>query len=159
MRWVDLPPVWLGFALALVWALDRLLPLEVFGLAGRWCGGGLVTGGLVIMVAAAGQMIAARTTVIPRARPAHLVTAGIFRLSRNPIYLGDAMILAGAVLYWDVPLALPLVLGFKMLIERRFILGEEAVLRAGFGAEFDNWAARVGRWLGAGDNAAATGRN
>lgn len=159
LRWVDLPPVWLGLALLLVWVLDQLMPIELFWLVGRWCGVVLVTGGLTIMAAAVVQMLAARTTVIPRSRPARLVTQGIFRVSRNPIYLGDAMILTGAVLYWDVPLAIPLVMGFKVLIERRFILQEEVVLRAAFGAAFETWAARVGRWFGAGNNAAVGMKN
>lgn len=120
------------------------------GYDGRW---------VVLMVAAAVQMLAARTTVMPREKPAHLVTRGTFRLSRNPIYLGDALILAGAVRFGDVPLALPLVFGFMVLIRRRFMAGEEAVLHTAFGAEFDDWAAQVGRWFGVGDKAVAASRN
>ena len=89
----------------------------------------------------------ARTTVIPRRNPAALVTGGVFRLTRNPIYLGDAALLTGAILWWDAPAALPLVPAFVWLITRRFIRDEEARLRAAFGADFDRWAARVRRWL------------
>jgi protein-S-isoprenylcysteine O-methyltransferase Ste14 len=92
-------------------------------------------------------LVRARTTIVPRETPAALVTGGIFRFSRNPIYLGDALVLAGVVLWWDVPLAAPLVLLFILVIQTRFILAEEAVLRATFGPAFDAWAARTRRWI------------
>jgi protein-S-isoprenylcysteine O-methyltransferase Ste14 len=146
LKWVDMPPVWLAGAIALVWALDRVLPFGVFGVLGVF-GQALIWAGLGLMGLAAGQMVLARTTVIPKSRPAALVTGGVFRICRNPIYLADAMVLAGLILHWDVPLALPVLPLFVWLITERFIKGEEAMLRAGFGTAFDDWAARVGRWL------------
>lgn len=146
LKWVDMPPVWLAGALALVWGLDRVLPLGGFGVLAVF-GPVLVAAGLALVLAAAGQMLLRRTTVIPKSQPAALVTGGVFRLCRNPIYLGDAMVLAGAILSWDVPLGVPVLIGFVWVIQTRFIMGEEAVLRAVFGAAFDAWAARTGRWL------------
>lgn len=145
---LDLPPVWLLGALALVWALHRLAP----GLALGWwwlspLGWLLIAAGVLAMGLAVVALVRHRTTLIPRQTPSALVTAGIFRLSRNPIYLGDALVLTGAVLVWDVWPALALVPAFVLLITRRFILAEEAALRAGFGAEADAWFDRVRRWL------------
>jgi protein-S-isoprenylcysteine O-methyltransferase Ste14 len=57
------------------------------------------------------------------------------------------MVLAGALLHWDVLPALVLVPLFGGLITRRFILGEEAGLLANFGAEYREWSARVRRWI------------
>ncbi|MDP2080948.1 MAG: isoprenylcysteine carboxylmethyltransferase family protein [Pseudotabrizicola sp.] len=148
LHWIDLPPVWLALSLALVWAFDQLMPWGLFGPTGPIVGGGLVASGVAIMTVAAGQMLAARTTVIPRGQPRALVTGGLFEWSRNPIYLGDVLILAGAILWWDVPVAVPLVFGFILLIQHKFILREEAVLKAAFGAEFSQWAAHTGRWFG-----------
>ncbi|MBP9952601.1 MAG: isoprenylcysteine carboxylmethyltransferase family protein [Cypionkella sp.] len=148
MKAFDWPPIWLAAALALVWVIGRALPLPLFGGAARWVGGGLVLGGLVLMATAAAQMRLARTTFIPRRDPSALVTGGVFAFSRNPIYLGDALVLAGAVLWLDVPLALPVVLGFMAIIQARFILGEEIRLRAHFGPQFEAWARKTGRWLG-----------
>ena len=147
MRILDWPPVWLAGAMALVWSFDQIMPWSMFGTLGRVIGAGLGIAGVALMMAAAAQMIAARTTVIPRQRPNHLVTGGVFRLSRNPIYLGDAFVLAAAVLWWDVPPGLPVLLAFVLLIQHRFILGEEAVLRAQFGAGFDDWTQQTRRWL------------
>lgn len=148
MQWVDLPPVWLLACLTLVWGFDQLMPWGLFGPTGRAIGAGLIGLGLLGMAVAAGQMMVARTTVIPRGQPRRLVSGGLFGWSRNPIYLADALILAGAILWWDVPVAVPLVLSFILLIQHRFILPEEAVLKAAFGAEFTQWAARTGRWFG-----------
>ncbi len=148
LHWVDLPPVWLALALAVVWGFDQLMPWGLFGPAGRGVGAALVVLGVAIMAGAAAQMLAARTTVVPRGQPRVLVTGGLFGWSRNPIYLADVLILSGAILWWDVPVAVPLVFGFMLMIQHRFILREEAVLNAAFGPEFAQWAARTGRWFG-----------
>jgi protein-S-isoprenylcysteine O-methyltransferase Ste14 len=87
------------------------------------------------------------TTVIPHRVPQALVITGIFSRTRNPIYLADSMILAGLILYWDAVLALTLVPIFVWVIEKRFILPEEAILRRKFLAHFARYAQQVGRWL------------
>lgn len=142
---IDFPPVWLaGFAVA-GGILGRLLPLHL-----AWnpvAGALLIILGLGLMGLAVVQMLAARTTVIPRREPAVLVTGGIFRLTRNPIYLGDALVLAGLLLYWDALVALPLVAVFMAVIARRFIHREEMLLAERFGEDFAAYAARTRRWL------------
>ena len=146
LKWVDMPPVWLVGAIVVVRGLDRLLPWGAFGVLAVF-GPVLIVAGLGLMALAVGQMVLARTTVIPKSQPAALVTGGVFRFCRNPIYLGDALVLGGLILHWDVPLGLPVLALFVWVITQRFILGEEAVLRTRFGAAFDAWAARTGRWL------------
>ena len=146
MKWIDLPPVWLALFAALGWVQAAWLPLASFGAFGDWLGAGLVAAGLALAIAAAVEFRRARTTIIPHEMPTAIVTSGVYRLSRNPIYLGDALILAGLGLRWDSVLALALVPVFAAVITRRFILPEEARLRARFGAEYDAWAARVRRW-------------
>ncbi|EEW26447.1 methyltransferase family protein [Rhodobacter ferrooxidans] len=147
MRNLEWPPLWLAAALALVWGIDRVLPFGLFGAAGRVVGGGLILAGLGLMGLASLQMMLARTTVIPHEVPRALVSSGVFRFSRNPIYLGDALVLTGVILWWDVPLALPLVPVFMAIIQVRFILAEEDRLRAKFGPEFEAWSRRTRRWL------------
>jgi protein-S-isoprenylcysteine O-methyltransferase Ste14 len=75
-----------------------------------------------------------------------MITGGIYRHSRNPIYLADAMILAGAALLQDVG-ALVLVPVFMAVISRRFIAGEEAALAARFAGAYREWAGNTRRWL------------
>lgn len=90
-----------------------------------------------------------RTTVNPIQieKASRLVTAGVFRYTRNPMYVG---IVAGLV-GWAIWLAVPWVLAGPLLLAaflHRFqILPEEQVMRAKFGAEFDEYCRRVRRWL------------
>jgi protein-S-isoprenylcysteine O-methyltransferase Ste14 len=147
LRDIDIPPVWLALHLAAVWVVSLVSP-QVLEAAGRVVGQVLVVAGLVLMGAAILQMVLRRTTVIPRRDPSALVTEGVFSLTRNPIYLGDAVILLGAILWLDAVLALPLVASFVWLIQTRFIRDEEARLTMAFGPEFDLWAARTRRWFG-----------
>nr|WP_233253322.1 methyltransferase [Paracoccus binzhouensis] len=89
-----LPQAWLVlFALAGL-GLGWLLPLDLPPLL-RGAGLLLVAAGLGLMLWAALTMRRARTTVMPGRRPEALVEAGPFRFSRNPICLGDLILLAG----------------------------------------------------------------
>ena len=145
MKYLDLPPLWLALAAAGVWVSRGIwiagTPLlQVAGTA-------LVVLGVILMIVAAATMTAARTTVIPHRQPQALVAHGIFALTRNPIYLGDALLLFGLCLRWQAPLGLILVPVFVWWITRHFILAEEARLRAAFGAQFAQYATRVHRWV------------
>jgi protein-S-isoprenylcysteine O-methyltransferase Ste14 len=77
----------------------------------------------------------------------HLVTTGIFSRSRNPIYLGDALVLAGLALRWEAPIALVLVPLFMGTITQRFIVPEENRLRVKFRADFARYCQKTRRWL------------
>jgi protein-S-isoprenylcysteine O-methyltransferase Ste14 len=146
-RDIDIPPIWLALHIGAAWVLSLVSP-PAFGAWGAVVGPGLVGLGALVMAAAALQMVQARTTVIPRRNPSSLVTGGLFAWSRNPIYLADAVILLGAILWLDVALGLPLVASFISLIQARFIRDEEARLTEAFGPEFDLWASRTRRWFG-----------
>ena len=139
----DYPPIWLvGFAV-LAWGQSRLLPMP--GVAG--VGWALTGAGVVLMGIAAAQFRIARTTIVPHEMPTALVTGGVYGLSRNPIYLADALILTGLCVIWGAWPSLVLVPLFCMVITLRFIRPEEARLRARFGPQFEDWAARVRRWV------------
>lgn len=144
---IDLPPVWLALHMIAAWTLVPVSP-AVFGAAGDRIGQALVVLGVAITLVAVLQMTHHQTTVIPRRAPSALVTTGLFAWSRNPIYLADALILTGAILWMDAGLALPLVAVFVWLIQTRFIRDEESRLTMAFGPEFDLWAARTRRWIG-----------
>ncbi|WP_424942960.1 methyltransferase [Aliiroseovarius crassostreae] len=148
MKVLDLPPVWLLGMMALAFAIARLFPGITVDLPWmKAVGVGLAGLGLIIMAAAMWEFLRAKTTIIPRQIPSAFLQRGIYRLSRNPIYLGDALVLFSAILWWGAPLALPLVPLFILLITHRFIKGEERGLRARFGAEFEVWAGKTRRWL------------
>jgi len=149
LKRVDLPPVWLIAMIALAWAQVQYLPLGLsFG--GAWSdfvGGILFGGGLIMMVLAVYEMRRARTTIIPHMEAAKLVQSGIFSRSRNPIYLGDVLVLAGLILRFDAVLALPLVPVLLWVLERRFVIPEENRLRRKFRAEFARYCQKTRRWI------------
>lgn len=149
LKWIDMPPVWLLGALALAWVQKTHYSLGLgFGpVLADLLGGLLVGGGLILMALAVYEMRRHRTTVIPHLEAERLVTSGIFKRTRNPIYLGDSMILLGLILYWDAVLALPLVPVFVWVIEKRFIVPEEGRLRRKFVAEFARYSQQTRRWL------------
>lgn len=143
---LDYPPVWLAGSCAVAWGLGRLVPHGP-GWQG-FPGWILILSGLSVMIAAAGTMWRKRTTLDPHGQPAALVTTGVFALSRNPIYLGDALILAGLCLIFAAPVAaLILVPVFMIVISRRFIAAEEARLATAFPDMFAQYRAHTRRWI------------
>lgn len=149
MKWIDLPPVWLALAIFMTWWIAELQPagLAFGGPVMDLVGGLLVGGGVVLMLLAVAEMRKRRTTVIPHMEASHLVTTGIFARTRNPIYLGDALVLAGLALRWDAPVALILVPPFVGTITQRFIIPEEDRLRRKFRADFARYTQKTRRWL------------
>ncbi|MEO0997226.1 MAG: isoprenylcysteine carboxylmethyltransferase family protein [Pseudomonadota bacterium] len=143
-----LPPVWLLFAIVLAVGLDRLLPLADFpGLPAYLAGGAAVALGLAMIVVPAGAFARAGTEIVPFRPSTTLVTGGFYKLTRNPMYLGMVLVLAGiGLLLGSAGALLPLPL-FAVIIDRRFIAGEEQMLQATFGNEYRDYCQTVRRWL------------
>ena len=101
------------------------------------------------MLAGVVSFRASRTTINPLKpdEASALVTGGIFRFTRNPMYLGMAFVLFA----WATHLGNPwLVVGplvFALYITRFQIIPEERALLANFGELFVAYKARVRRWL------------
>jgi protein-S-isoprenylcysteine O-methyltransferase Ste14 len=75
------------------------------------------------------------------------VTGGFYRMTRNPMYLGLAISLAGiAILFGTLAAFLPLPF-FMIVIQRRFILKEEAMLAVKFGDQYRKYCNSVRRWI------------
>lgn len=142
-RALDWPQMWFLLALALTGLSTTLLDLQNHPLAGGLLG--MI--GAMVFFGAAVQMRRARTTLNPRGQPSRLVTGGFFAHSRNPIYLGNVVMILGLALWIGAPLGVLVAGGFVWLVTERFIRVEEVRLRDGFGAEFDAWADHVRRWV------------
>jgi protein-S-isoprenylcysteine O-methyltransferase Ste14 len=143
---LDYPPFWLLAALGVVWGEAWAWPKPVpqgMALAGQ----GLFWLGLGLLALASLSFWRARTTIVPHNTPSALITGGLYRLSRNPIYLGDALILCGVALKYGAVTGLVLLPVFVWVITRRFIAPEEARLRAAFGAQAERYFQRTRRWL------------
>lgn len=144
---LDYPPIWLLGALGLAWAEVTLIG-PAFQVGALWVlGNALFLGALAIMALAALSFLRARSTIVPHQTPSALITGGLYRLSRNPIYLADILLLFGLALVWGSVLGLVLVPVLARILTRRFILPEEERLRAAFGAEADAFFQRTRRWI------------
>lgn len=112
---------------------------------------GLLPAAAGIGVIAAGILAfrRARTTIDPLhpERASALVAAGIYRHTRNPMYLGMLLVLLGWAAYLADPFTLLGPLAFALYLTRFQILPEERALSARFGAGFEAYRAQVRRWL------------
>lgn len=149
MKWLDIPPVWLAGFVLVAWlqASNATAGLSFGGPWAAFLGGLLVGGGLLLMALALAEFRRWKTTPIPHHTPSALIQSGIFSRTRNPIYLGDALILAGLILRFDAVLSLPLIPIFVWVIEKRFIVAEEARMRREFRMDFARYEQKVRRWV------------
>ena len=143
----DLPPIWAaGFALAAVIAGQLLPPGPFDHAAPRILGLILIAAGLLLAAWAALWFRRKRTSIEPREVPRQLIVEGPFRINRNPIYTGMALVIFGAALLWGSWISLIIAALFPPLITARFIQGEEDTLRRAFGSEAETYIARTRRW-------------
>lgn len=89
----------------------------------------------------------ARTTLDPHGSVTSVVSSGIYRFTRNPIYLGMICMLIGFPLVFGNVWGIPLVLAFIPLMNKLVIEYEEAYLTKKFGEGYTGYKRRVRRWL------------
>lgn len=148
----------LGFSVLVPGTVAGLVPYllvshaRVLGLlpggALRYAGVGLLLlGVLVYLWCAAEFTFRGRGTPSPSDPPRELVVSGLYRLSRNPMYVGVASIIVGVALFFgsaEVLLyAAVVVLGFHLRVVRY----EEPTLERTFGSSFRRYCREVPRWL------------
>ncbi|KJJ95864.1 MULTISPECIES: methyltransferase family protein [Pseudomonas] len=140
------PPLVAIISGLLMWLAVR--PIAPLG--GRlWLALLVVLAGAAVCLAGVASFRRARTTVNPL-KPesaSSLVVAGIYRHTRNPMYLGFAIILLGWCVFLGSALAVLGVAAFVLYIGRFQIRPEERALRELFGAEFEAFCGRVRRWV------------
>jgi protein-S-isoprenylcysteine O-methyltransferase Ste14 len=103
--------------------------------------------GFLLGIGAFVEFRKARTTLDPHGSVKQLVTSGIYRFTRNPIYLGFLLMVIGlplnSGLYWGVVMA-----PFYILTMNRFVIErEETYLGKKFKDIFTSYKSRVRRWL------------
>jgi len=105
-----------------------------------------VTGAALAIWCIVTFVVIGRGTPAPFDSPRRLVVAGPYRLVRNPMYIGAALVLAGAALFYESWALLGYCAAFA-LTTHLFVVGyEEPALRASFGADYLGYCERVGRW-------------
>lgn len=143
-----IPPHYFVLWLALMTLLHMYLPLATL-LDGWLRGVGLVplSVGLGCVLWHAGALRRAGTPVRPFEPPTALVQSGLYRYSRNPIYLGLIAMLAGVALLQGTLMPLLAVPGYAVLLDRAFVRPEERMLAAAFGEPYRQYCRHVRRWL------------
>jgi protein-S-isoprenylcysteine O-methyltransferase Ste14 len=91
--------------------------------------------------------ILGRGTPAPFDPPRRLVARGPYRYVRNPMYLGAALALSGAALFYEAGALWAYAMGFLVLMHLLVVWYEEPTLRRSFGADYDAYCRQVRRWL------------
>ncbi len=143
-----MPPILLLMAIVAMVVLHREWPMA------RWAAYPWTLFGLAPMCVGIGvAMWAARlfrnrgTTIRPGFESSALVTTGPFRVSRNPMYLGMALLLIGIGVLMGTATPLLVVPVFVVLIQVMFVRMEERMLGAAFGDEYAAYRRRVRAWV------------
>ena len=143
------PPILYAVTLAAAYVLELLLPLPS-GWMPLWLralGAAAALVGIVFALSALFGFFRARTSVRPSARAQTLVASGIYRVTRNPMYLAGVLFYAGLGLAWPALWLLLLTPAMAVALDRLAIRREERHLEARFGDAFRAYCARVRRWL------------
>ncbi len=145
---IALPPVILAATIALGLVLNfffpaRFLPHAITAPLGAI----IILGSIALAISAIREMAAFNTPLDVRKPAADIVTSGVFRISRNPIYLGMLLLCAGVAIaansLWVLVLALP----FAVILQKGVIEREETYLERKFGTKYLNYKAKVRRWI------------
>lgn len=145
------PPLLFLAALLLGLALDRLLPVPHpvpdIDLV-RWVvAGALIAAGLALAAAGIRNFSGAGTPVPTNQPTRALVTTGVHRWTRNPIYLGMFLLYGGIGVAAQSPWTLVLTLPLAITIRYGVVAREEKYLERRFGDTYRSYKARVRRWV------------
>jgi protein-S-isoprenylcysteine O-methyltransferase Ste14 len=146
---LKIPPLVVGFSCFFGMWLCPAVPTLPISSVTSWAGFGIFfVSGFAFLVTGARLFLKTGTSLSPTkpTEASSLVVTGVYRYTRNPMYLGGLLMLSGYVLL-SAKLSACFFLAFFVVYLTRFqIIPEERVLRARFGAAFDDYTKRVRRW-------------
>jgi len=141
------PRIAMGLVL-LAGLLHLVVTTGYFDVFRSWLTGTAVfASGFALMIGAWWQFKAHEVAICPTAPTARLITGGLYRWTRNPMYLGMVVMLAGLALAVGTVPFYAAAVALWLIINRHFCPYEERKLRDSFGDEYSRYAARVRRWL------------
>lgn len=142
------PPVYMLLALLAMVVLHYVIPLaDLIAPPLSYVGLVPLLVGITVCATAARMFDRAGTPIRPFERSTVLVTGGLYRYTRNPMYLGLTLILFGVWLLLGTASALLPIAVFIWVIQEGFIRGEERFLDAIFGEQYRGYKSRVRRWI------------
>ncbi len=108
-----------------------------------------LSAGIAIALAGVIEFSKYKTTVDPTqpGKASSMVTSGVYRYTRNPMYLGMAVVLFGGVIYYGNPFAILAVLFLVWYLTQFQIKPEEEILKENFGKPYADYTKRVRRWV------------
>ena len=132
------------FGFALGWMFPfRFLPWSVAYLVGAI----MIVMGLIVGASALVAMRRAHTSPNPNKPTVALVESGVFRFSRNPMYLSMFLLYLSFATFVNDVWLLPLFLLLFLLVDRLVITREEKYLEQKFGDNYKRYEERVRRWI------------
>ena len=141
------PMIFYGFILLAI-ILNLFLPIKKMIVQPyNYLGIVLILVGLLIDVLAWMLFRRRKTTLNPYKRPLKLVNSGLFKISRNPMYLGMDLVLWGLLIFFGSLITFIFPILFIILIEKLFIRFEEKNLEKMFGKKYLNYKKKVRRWI------------
>jgi protein-S-isoprenylcysteine O-methyltransferase Ste14 len=142
------PPIYLLVAVLLMAGLNYSAPLHTILTPPITCLGiGLIIVGLLIVIWPAASFGKAGTPIKPFEESTHQVTSGMYRVTRNPMYLGMVVILLGVAVRFGTESPFLLAPIFVWIIRTNFVKFEENLLKETFGDDYVAYKKRVRRWL------------
>lgn len=149
--WRFIPPPLVAALLAVgMWLTDGALPALRVAFAMRLPAAVFLAGaGLALVAAAVIAFLRHRTSINPMmpARATRLIIGGVYRISRNPIYLGDLLLLTAFATWLANAANIVFLIGFVWIMNRWQIAAEEQALQRIFGARYTNYCSQVRRWI------------
>ena len=143
-----LPPFWFFGALAVMALISFLYPTPVAQMAeSRFAGVALFFSAFAMAILAKRLFDVAGTPVRPFSQSTAVVESGLFRYSRNPMYLAMALGLAGFAVALGDMLPFLMIPVFVWIIRTHFILHEERLMENRFGQDYLDFKSRVRRWI------------
>lgn len=143
------PPIIYAVTLLAAWGLERIRPLDPLpaGLLISVLGGFFIAAGIAVAVAGLLRFRAHGTAFDPTGPASALATDGIYRITRNPMYVGAVSAFAGLALVLRLSWLLVLLPLMVVALRRLAIDREEAYLERRFGQAYRDYRDRVRRWL------------
>ena len=143
-----LPPTYFLSAIVLAVLLHFVVPArQVVGSFWRFLGMVPLAVGVFLNLAADQAFKKHKTTVKPFEESNVLVTEGVFRISRHPMYLGMVLILMGVALLLGSVTPFAVVAVLAVVFDRVFITAEERMLKQNFEEQYGEYRKRVRRWI------------
>lgn len=148
---LKIPPAMLVLLFAVVmWFVSSMSPWAVIQIPGKECvAGALWIMSFALIIVAATEFISAKTTANPLTPElaTSIVTTGVYRLSRNPMYVGFLLMLAAGGVFLANVLSVLLLPLFVVYLNRFQIIPEENSLLAKFGNDYARYLKSVRRWV------------